>query len=554
MERERRPLRRGGWIVWLAAAILAPPAAAEENALRTWVQGVYQEFYSGDLKAAVDTYQKFQSHFTTHRRAPDARLRTALCWEKRGDLEKALQLARKVKSEYPRAAAACSRAEEVIKRLEGQAAQKREFENLFQENEALRERIALLSSDLTRATESLQRGAQDEAERLREIETLKARIEALLKEKSRLQQKLEARRAAEEENLTPEEILSQLEREHKAREEKKRIAAEHLFRTGLRLQGEEKLEEARENFRKCLELWDGHPKAKEHLMQVGALLGDPKSIQKEMLRQLEIQKELRVQEKKQELAVTLRNAFDLYRAKSFEEAARIFRKALDILVQFLPEGEEFDRQKDLAARYIRLCQKASASRDAKPPTGYALETRLQAVLLPRPAFQAFLNTHALHFAKRKGALSAAHAILTSEQKNALLSLIREKGTVVLNEKCLLVTQSDRTLRKFLLREDGKPGPGFSLKLTPRITDGKLRLTLAANILLAPTKTLRFPGKKSPVEIDEVLSQHVSSELEIPARGTGLVAGLRNPFPPETGEEEKKTENPKDLLFIVEVLG
>ncbi|MCU0723382.1 MAG: tetratricopeptide repeat protein, partial [Planctomycetes bacterium] len=348
----------------LPAVAWAPPrdsAAADDPAGREWVEAAYAEHGTGDLAKARERYEAIAARHSSHPRAPEALLRAALCREKEGDVEGARALCRRTIEEHGKTPSARSRAEEILARLEGastRAARERESGAAVRENEALKLNLAALQERLDQALASLREGAKDEARRRGEIEGLRSKIDDLSRDGAKLRERLRSLQAgAPEERLAPEEILSRLEQENAVKEEQRRFLAENYFRTGIRLEGEERLQEALENFRQCLALWDGHPKAREHLMRVGALLGDPESRQREILSQLEIARELRIQEAKIELGNALREAFEAYRKGAHEDAWKLFRRALDILVRDLPEGPEFDRQKDLVARYIRLCQK-----------------------------------------------------------------------------------------------------------------------------------------------------------------------------------------------------
>jgi len=257
----------------LVLVTLIAPARAGENADRAWVSAVYRETCAGDLEGAVAEYESIQARFPDHPRASESLLRSALCREKKGDLQGALRLALRVIAEYPRSAGACSRAEEAQKRLEGRAEEKRVYEGLLADNEALRRKIESLLGQFDKAKASLQKGAEDEAQRRLEIETLQEKIDALAREKAQLRKNLEERFTKREESrdLAPEELLKRLERDAEVAEREKRAMARHLFNTGLRLQADRRWADARRNYEKCLELWDEHPAARKQLFQVGSL-------------------------------------------------------------------------------------------------------------------------------------------------------------------------------------------------------------------------------------------------------------------------------------------
>ncbi|GEM_PF-2890387 len=528
-------------------ALSAPFARAENGAESAWVRAVYLEFYAGDLASAVASYETLAADHPGHERAPEALLRSALCREKFGDLDGAIRLARRAKTEYPQAASTLSRAETALKRLEGRAAWNRVNESLGQENEDLRLQIASLRGQLDRLRDTVQEGARDEAARRREIEDLKGRIGSLQKEKERLQEKLESHTAGgkEEEELTPEEILRREEADRERREKFRRLMAENYFQTGLALMKDEKFEEARKNFRRALQLDEQHPRAQDYLIRVGALLGDPESMQKEVLRRLEIKKEVRILEKKQELARAFRNAFAFYRRDAYPEAQRLFRKALDILVRDLPPGPEFDRQKDLATRYIRLCQQEEASsREGAPESGRSAEVRIRAFLLPPGTLRRLAEPRRIAFQGGSGTFLPA-APLSGKKAKAVAGDLAREGAVRMDEKRLLVPGDEERLERASGSGEDGQGAGFTLVLRPDPGAGALRLRVALTVRLASGEAMDLPGDGGPVRVPRRLSQALEGEIEIPAGGATLLAGCANPFPDRPGD---------DLVILVEVVG
>jgi tetratricopeptide (TPR) repeat protein len=521
-----------------------------------WVAALYREFYAGDLRAALELYERSAEAAPGHRLAPDALLRAALCREKLGDLEGALKLAMRVKLEYPRAAAARSRAEEIQKRLEGPAAWTREKDTLVRENESLHIQITELSVQLGKALASLKEGARDEKDLKTEVEGLKGRIDSLNEEKTRLQARLESHVATRrsEAELSPDEILREAERDHDVREGVKRQMAEHFFRTGLKLQAEEKWQEARDSYERCLDLWDGHPKARDHLLRVGALLGDPESMQEELLRRLEIRKEIRNLEKKQELGKTFRDAFELYRAEDFQGAEELFLEALNLLVRDLPEGPEFDRQKDLAARYIQLCRDEAerGMSEKKGDRSHTVEVRLRVITLPHSMLTSFAREHKLVFARATGGgQPALQAPIAKGQIPEFVRTIGPEGEVVLNETTILVMKTARLVQKFAPGR-GKTSPGFTLQITPRLGPSGTVLQVSLNTLHTEKRAFRLPGHREDAELAEFFSQHFAVELALPREGGILLAGPRNPF----GEFQREKTGPdrEDLVVVIEVVG
>lgn len=547
MDARRMPALAAALAILLAA--LGAAARAQDDADRPWVEALYREFYAGDLGAAVKAYEDFQARFPRHARAAEALLRSAACREKSGDLAGALALARRVADEYPRSAPAASRAEEILQRLEGQEAWESERAALARENDDLKVRIAGLLDSLDDAAASMREGARDEAERLREIDAMKGRIEELQAEKARLEERLRShivKRDGEEE-LSPEERLRRLEIEFEARLDEKRYLAEHYFRIGIRLQAEERLEEARTQFQKSLEYWDEHPKAREHLLQVGALLGDPESIQKDMLRRLEIQKEVRLQERKQELAKTLRTAFDFYRARAFDEAEKSLWKALDILVRDLPESPDFEAQKDLATRYIRMCQKESKARKGGPAPG-AFELRLRAFAVDRDTLRSAAAELALAFtAPPAGGFAAAAP--GPGRTAAVLERIVGRAAPLLDERALLVPDEGLTLARFLPAAQGDPAPGVTLVIEALFGEGPRRAALRAEGVFVLSPPPALPGAAAPRR--DTLVQALAGAFDVPIGGALLLAGLRNPFPAASDPPGRAVETAEDLLLVLE---
>jgi TolA-binding protein len=539
-------------------AILLPAAAfgGEADTEEGWVAAVYREFYAGDLRGALTRYEESVDADPKNPHAADALLRAAFCREKLGDLDGALKLALRVKLEYPRAASACSRAEEIQKRLEGRAAWKREREGFVRENEKLRLLITDLSQQLEKALTSLQKGARDEEERKREVVDLKERIDGLNLEKIRLKKKLEAHAAGNrpEAGLSPEEVLERAEEDLEVRKQVTREMAEHWFQTGLKHRAEEKLDEAKAAFEKCLELWEEHPKAREHLLRIGALQGDPKSLEEALLRRLEIRKEIRILEKKRELGETFRVAFELYRAEDYGRAEVLFLTALNILARDLPEGPEFDRQKDLAARYHSLCREQSNRVEGGGAGArlHSLEVLIHVASLPHGRLDGFAREADLQFARTLGpGAPALYAALEPAQFRAFHEILESEGRTVVDEKTLLVTRTKRVLQKFLEGPE-KPTPGFSLQITPRLVGVRPLLLVSLNILHAHTRKVRLPGREGVVAVPEFFSQHFTAELQLPPKGGLLLAGPRNPF--RKGGMEEDAENPEDLVVVIEGVG
>jgi tetratricopeptide (TPR) repeat protein len=536
-------------LLGLAWAVLPASEGAEDSTGREWVEAAYAEHFTGDLRAARERYEAIAARRPGHPRAPEALLRAALCLEKAGDIEGARALAQRVLSGDGTATAARPRAEELLARLEGlsaRAARERESEAAVRENEALKLNLAALQGRLDQALASLRRGAQDDAQRRAEVEGLRSNIEELSREGERLREKLKSLQpAAKEEQLTPEEILSRLEQANAVKEEQRRFLAENYFRTGVRLEGEERLQEALENFRQCLALWDGHPKAREHLLRVGSLLGDPESRQKEILNQLEIAKELRIQEAKVDLGNAFREAFEWFRKANYEEAWKLFRKALDILVRDLPEGPEFDRQKDLAARYIRLCQREMKAAPAGAEG--SVEVRVRVLACSGRRLAAIAGEVGLTFGPcGSGVPGGALAAVPAARKEALEKAFSGAGAPLLDEKLVLSSGVSRVLEK--AGPGGVPSP-FALTLAPRIEAGRLDLEASAKATFPPGRALDLPGSGGPVGAAAALTQEVSARLDIPAGGAILLAGLGNPFAKGPGAAEAG-----ELLIVIETVG
>lgn len=541
------------WSAWLLS-LLAGTVQAQEDADRAWIDAVYRESFAGELESAIADYERFAERHQDHPRAPEALLRSALCRERLGDLQGAMRLARRVKEEYPRSAAIVSRAETALQRLEGRAARERELETLVRENQDLRLQGAELTAKLDEALQQLKTGVRNEAELIGEVEALKERIRGLNVEKEKLEKKLAARRKepAEGEDLSPEEILTRLEQEHRVREEEKRFIAEHFYRTGRRLQSEGKLREAADNYRQCLEWWDGHPKARESLLQVGSLLGDPESRQQEILRRLEIAKELRILEKKQELALTFRKAFTHYNRKAYPEAADLFRQALDILVRDLPAGPEFDRQKDQAARYLRICQEQrddeSEGHGAPAP---GREWRLRVFALSARTLAGICEAQGLRFDPvGVPAPNLGSTRVPAEQTAELAKRLETTGDLLEDRRLLLLTGEPETVTVTGGRDKAETGGSLTLVFRPPPEPGTAA-TLAIEAVLPARPACVLPGDGEPVRVAETLSHRLETELRLNPNGGVLLAGLRNPFAkPEDAEDDGRTL----LAILLEVIG
>lgn len=521
-----------------AAAALALAGAGRafaetaDPASVAWVEAVHRESALGDLDQARASYEDLAARFPDHPKAPASLFRAALCLEKAGDAPGARQAAELVVTRYPRALAARTGAEEILKRLSelsARSARESENRNLVRENEALKLRLSALTELLDRTRSAAVEGARGEEARKIEVEALRRKIDELSEEGRRLREKLKSveSESGGAEPLTPEEILTRLEQEAAVREQERRTLSEHFFKMGLKYEAEEKFQEALENFRQSLKLWDGHPFARERLSASSAMLGLPGSAEAELMAQLEIKKQVGLQEAKAELANTFRQAFEAYGKASFEEAGRLFRAALDILVTRLPAAPEVELQKDLAAQYLRLSAKGRRDPGQDPP---AAVLRIAVVAAEKTSLAAAAAALHLEFLPSPETRPVCALALLPPGRVSAFRASLGRADVLIDEKLPVAPGEPAALSRSV-----PDGAGFERTLRVRVSvetlSGGANLRVAIETVHPPERFLDLPGAGRALTAGDPSRRVLEAGATLGPGSAVLIAGARNPFVP-----------------------